>query len=297
MTEFTSTPATEALFDLGEGVLWDDRAQLVRWVDINKGRVLSGKIVGDTIEILTDVSVGQTAGAVALAEDGGLLVAGARGLITLSPEGEISVGPDVISGREGFRLNDGMVDPFGSYIVGTLSLNGPSTEEVLLRVHPDGSVETLREGIQLSNGLGFSPDGSTVYHVDTFAGTLSSHSYGAGEFDHREPWHVVIDKFPAYPDGITVDAEGNIWVALWSGSAVNCYSPQGELLSQVTVDATQPTCPEFVGENLDRLAITSAQQNLETWSDHSGALFLADTSTRGLPSSRWAGSTTHPYWL
>jgi sugar lactone lactonase YvrE len=288
--------ATEAVYDLAEGVIWDDRASLVRWVDIRKGRVLAGRIAGTTIADIAEVVLGQTAGAVALAEDGGLLVAAARGLATISPDGAISFGPDLLGERGNVRLNDGTVDPQGRFVVGSLTLTDPTGDEVLLRVSADGVVETLRTGVRLSNGITFSPDGATIYHVDTFAGTVSRHSYDVGEFDRDEPWVTVIADLPHYPDGLTVDAEGNLWVALFGGSGVRAYSSAGELLDEVRIDATQATCPAFVGPGLDILAITSAQEGLADWSDDSGAIFLADVGATGIPVTRWPGSTLTPYW-
>src|SRR6187431_973846 len=153
MTQFIAAQATDAEFDLAEGILWDDRASLVRWVDIWKGRVLSGALQEGRIVDIASVELGQTAGAVALAEDGGLLVAAARGLATISPDGTVSFGPELLGDRREVRFNDGSVDPHGRFVVGTLALGAATGEEVLLRISPDGSVETLRTGTGLSNGI------------------------------------------------------------------------------------------------------------------------------------------------
>ena len=277
-------------YDLAEGVLYDDRAGLVRFVDIREGRVLSARLDGDRLVDTAEVRVRETVGAIALAEDGGLLVAAARRLATISPEGDLAFGPELLTEERPMRFNDGGVDPQGRFVVGTLSLSEPAGIEKLLRVSPDGSVETLREGIQLSNGLGWSPDGATIYHVDTYAKTLSSHSYGAGDFDHDEPWVAIVTEFPGYPDGMRVDAEGMLWVAQFSGSCVVRYAPDGREVARVTVDAQQPTCVGFVG---DRLVITSAIEHLtpEERVPADGALFLADVGVAGVPVNRWSGST------
>jgi len=295
----TGIPATEALYDLAEGILWDERAQLVRWVDIWKGRVLAAELHGDRLVTVSDVSLGQTAGAVALAEDGGLLVAAARGLAVISPDGAMSFGPDLLGDRKGTRFNDGSADLFGTFVVGSLTIGDDTGDDVLLRVYPNGRVETIREGVRLSNGIAFSPDGNTIYHVDTFAHTVSSHSWGFGPFDHRERWVTVLDEshLPANPDGLTTDSTGALWVAQWGGSSVRRHSPNGELLDVVTVDAVQVSCPAFVSAGLATLAITSAQEGLATFTDKSGAIFLADVDATGLPVPRWSGSTTTPYWL
>jgi sugar lactone lactonase YvrE len=292
----TAVAATAPEFELAEGVLWDDRALLVRWVDIWSGRVLSGRLEDTRLTDIRAVELGQTAGAVALAEDGGLLVAAARGLATIAPDGGLSFGPDLLGDRRGVRLNDGSVDPQGRFVVGTLALGEATGEEVLLRVSADGAVETLRTGIRLSNGIAFSPDGATIFHVDTLANTISSHSYGAGDFDREEPWVVVLRDLPAYPDGLTVDSDGMLWVAQWGGSSVRRHAPTGELLDVVKVDATQASCPAFVGADLATLAITTAQEGLHGWTDQSGAIFLAEIGVTGLAAPRWGGSTTTPFW-
>lgn len=296
MTVITATAATPAQYDLAEGIIWDDRAALVRWVDIWRGHVVSGRLADGSIQEITSVNIGQTAGAVAVAEDGGLLIAAARGLAVIAPDGRIAYGPDLLGGRSAVRFNDGSVDPQGRFVVGTLSLADETGEETLLRISPDGTVETLRTGIRLSNGVAFAPDGKTVYHVDTLAGTISSHSYGPGEFDFDEAWQDVMTDFPAFPDGLTVTTDGSLWVAQWGGSGVRRYSPAGDLLDVVTVNATQASCPAFVGPGLRTLAITTAQEGLTDWEDASGSIFLAETEATGLPLNLWRGSTTTPYW-
>ena len=152
-------------------------------------------------------------------------------------------------------------------------------------------VETLRTGVRLSNGIAFSPDGATIYHVDTYAGTV------AASADDGATWRVLIDDLPYPPDGLTVSSDGDLWIAQYDGACVLRCSPAGQVIDEIRIDAPQATCPAFVGPDLDMLAITSAQENLEHWTDHSGALFLDPSpGATGLPASPWPGSTTHPYW-
>jgi sugar lactone lactonase YvrE len=288
-------------YDLAEGVLWDDRAGLVRFVDIREGRVLSARLEGDSLIDTREVRLGETVGAVGLAEDGGLLVAAARRLAVIAPDGDVQFGPELVGPAS--RFNDGGVDPQGRFVVGTAPLGDPTGEEVLLRVSADGGVETLRSGVKLSNGLGWSPDGATIYQIDTYAPSISSHSYGSGAFDADEPWVPVVTDFPGSPDGMRVDSEGMLWVAMYGGGCVVRYSAGdhstgGRELSRIVVDAQQPTCPGFVGPGLDRLAITSGIEHLppEKTRPGDGALYLADPGVTGLPANRWAGSTTNPGW-
>ena len=101
---------------------------------------------------------------------------------------------------------------------------------------------------------------------------------------------------PHHPDGLTVSSDGDLWVAQFGGSGVLRYSPAGELRDEIAIDATQATCPGFVGPGLGILAITSAQEGLDDWTDQSGAIFLADAGATGLPVTRWPGNTLTPYW-
>ena len=292
--------AIDPVYELAEGILWDDRADLVRWVDLWEGRVLSASLRDGRLVDVAGTSIGQTAGAVALAEDGGLLVAAARGLAVISADGLVQLGPDLLGDRTGVRFNDGTVDLQGRFVVGTLSFTGKSAQDLgveqLLRVSANGRVEVIREGVRLSNGIAFSPRGDVIYHSDTFAGTVSSHSYDPDPFRIDEPWVTVLDALPAYPDGLTVDADGNLWVAQWGGGSVRCHAPSGELLAVVNVDAAQVSCPAFIGPGRDILAITTGQEGLDVVTDQTGAIFLATPGRTGLPENRWAGSTTTPYW-
>ena len=296
MTVFTATPATSARYELGEGILWDDHTGLVHWVDIWKGDVLSGRVRDGLVVDITAIEFGQTVGAVALAGDSGLLVAAARGLAVVGADGTVSIGPDLLGGRTHARWNDGTVDPQGRFVVGSVAIGAETGTEVLVRVSPDGATETLRRGIRLSNGIAFAPDGATIYHVDTLAGTVSRHSYGPGSFQHAEPWVPVVAGFAAMPDGLTISADGSLWVAHWGGGCIRRHSPTGELLDVVQVAATQTTCASFVGPDLDILAITTAREGPDARTEGAGAVFLAQTTSTGLLPHRWGGSTTTPYW-
>ncbi|HUX72050.1 MAG TPA: SMP-30/gluconolactonase/LRE family protein [Cellulomonadaceae bacterium] len=295
-TPFLSRQATGPEFELAEGILWDDRRHEVVWVEITEGDLHVAGFDGTDLTARRVLPFGPTVGAVALTEDGGYLLAGSRGLVTLSPDGVLRRGPDLLGERQDVRLNDGTVDPQGRFLVGTLSLTGPTGLEELLRISPDGTVETVRTGLSLSNGVAFSPDGATVYHVDTLRHSLESHSYGPGAFDHDEPWVPVRAAFAGHPDGLVVDAEGLLWVAQWGASRVQRFAADGVLVAEVSVDAPQVSCMAFIGPERDTLAITTAREGLASPPAASGALFLADVGTTGLPEHRWAGSTRAPSW-
>jgi len=261
-------------YSLAEGILWDDRAGLAVWVDIHNGDLV--RDLAAPVRTHLDSSVG----AVALAEDGGYLVAGRSALITVAPDGTVSHGPDLIDPARA-RFNDGIVDPQGRFIVGTVSL-GENVDQVLLRIAPDGTVETLRTGITLSNGLAFTADG-TMLHVDTYAKTVSALRDGE--------WVTVLSAFEGYPDGITVDADDRLWVAQYGAGLVQRFTLDGELLETVTIDTPEATCVGFLPEGL---AITSGAESATD--PNAGAIYLAEVDATGVPENRWAGSTSRPFW-
>lgn len=295
----TAQPATAVRDALGEGVLWDDRTGEIVWVDILDATIIRGRLTGARdVRISSSVKLSDFVGAVALAEDGGMLAAGARGLVAVSPEGDISYGPDLMGDRRDVRWNDGSVDPQGRFLVGSLALTEPAACERLLRIDAEGNTDVLRTGLTLSNGIGFSPGGGTIYHVDSLAGTVAAHSYGPGPFRTDEPWDIILDGFEATPDGLTVDTDGHLWVAEWGAGRVRQFRTDGTLLQTVQVDAPQTTCPAFVGEKLDILAITTATTGLDQPAQAgSGFLHLAHPRAKGQPTPRWPGSTRNPFWL
>ena len=266
--------ATPQRYSLAEGIIWDERAGQALWVDID-----AGDLVRD-LDHPVARHLDTTVGAVALAEDGGLLVAGHRGLIAIAADSVSSRGPDLVGAAS--RLNDGIVDPQGRFIVGSASTTGQAGDQVLLRVSPDGSVETLRDGLSLSNGLAFSSDG-TLFHVDTWVKTISALRDGA--------WVTVIDGFEGYPDGITIDSDDRLWVALYGSGRVERYTLDGELLETVTIGTPEATCVGFLPAGL---AITSGAESATD--AEAGAIYLATVATTGRPENRWAGSTADPYW-
>jgi sugar lactone lactonase YvrE len=143
------------------------------------------------------------------------------------------------------------------------------------------------DDLTLSNGLGWSPDGGTFYSIDSLRGAVFARSYPSGE-------RTVLLQFPdEVPDGMCVDTDGNLWIAIWGAGEVRSFTPTGELRGVVTVPAPHTTCPAFAGPGLDVLVITTATAELtpEQLSAYplSGHLFTARVGATGLPATPWAG--------
>jgi|HubBroStandDraft_5_1064220.scaffolds.fasta_scaffold63994_2 sugar lactone lactonase YvrE len=283
--------ASTDVFGLGEGPLWDPPRRRLLWVDVNAGTVHAGELSGSQVVRRQSWQLDRTVGAVVSSAAGDLLVAGARALITVTAAGSVT-GPAIMP-EPTRRLNDGGCDPAGNFLVGTLALDGARGHEILVRIERDETVTVVDDDLTLSNGLAWSADGTLLYSVDSVPGTVWIRSYDAatGATGPRREWLRVTDGLP---DGICLDAEGYLWLAIWGAGQVRRYAPDGQLAGIVDVPAPHTSSVAFVGEGLDRLLITTAAvdlaaEQLAAFPD-SGRLFLADVGVTGLPVTPWSGA-------
>ena len=240
---------------------------------------------------------GETVGAVAVGDDGSLLVAGRQRLLVLHPDGTRLEGPRVVRAGEHRRLNDAGTDPAGRFLVGTLALGEPTGREVLVRLDHDGSLTTLDDDLTLSNGLGFSPDGTLLYSVDTLRHVIHVRAYdpSTGEVGERRE-HLRVE--PGYPDGIAVDQRGDLWVAVWGAGAVHRYDPAGALQQVVPVPAPHTSSVALCGDDLRTLVVTTATEGLsaDRLAAHplSGRLFTTRVDVPGVPVAPWRSASLAP---
>jgi sugar lactone lactonase YvrE len=290
-----TTIAADVLVDaaatLGEGPVWDPDGATVLWVDILGRRVLSTALDGGTDVICETPS---DVGAVARREAGGLILVLVDGFWALG-SGARSPTPFARHvSRPGVRFNDAKVDPAGRLVAGTMAYTEEPGSGELVRLEIDATITPLIPKVTISNGLGWSPDGRTMYYVDTATQRVDAFDYasGRGEISRRRPF-VTLPRGEGAPDGLAVDAEGAIWVALWGGGRVHRYLPDGRLAAVVTVPATNSTSCAFVGPDLDRLVITSARTGLPddrlAAEPHAGALFIASPDVPGLAVPAFGG--------
>ena len=297
MKRFRATPASDQRYGLAEGPFWDAVRGRVLWVDINAGAVHTGMLAAGRVTEVSVLHPDRTVGAVVIARDGELLVAGARVLYRVSPDGLVSAGPRILPEHTASRLNDGACDPAGRFLVGSLALDDRPTEEILVRVEGDGRITELDHDLGLSNGIAFSPLGDRLFSVDTLAGIVWVRDYDAttGTVGRR---HAFLQLAGCLPDGMCADEHGNLWIAMWGSGEIRCYSTAGEQVAAVDVAAPNTSSVAFVGLNLDTLLITSASEQLSD-EQHarfpdSGRLFTVDVGVRGMPVSAWAGTSAIP---
>lgn len=255
--------------------------------------MFEGTLGADGIAVTGQHRFDGMVGAVVVAADGTLLVAAQEHLVAVAPDGTRRDGPRIVPAGEGRRCNDGGCDPAGRFLVGTLALDGNSEREALVRLETDGSVTVLDSDLTLSNGLAWSADSGLFYSVDTLRHVVNVRSYDAvtGAVGERR-MHLRIDD--GSPDGICLDAEDHLWVAVWGAGEVRRFSPEGELVARIVVPAPHTSCPAFAGADLRTLVITTARdelsdEQLRAFPD-SGRLFTVRLDVPGLPVPAWSGS-------
>jgi sugar lactone lactonase YvrE len=288
----TPVTATKEFFQPAEGPVWDAARHRLLWVDILSGTVLEGILHDGEIEVNRRHQFGGMVGAVTVADDGTILVAAQEHLVLLLPDGSRENGVRIVPAGQRRRLNDSSTDPAGRFLVGTLSLGEPSDEEILVRLEPNGHLTVLDNDLTLSNGLAWSTDGMKMYSVDTNRQTIYVRDYDptSGAVGDRRT-HLRLEF--GSPDGIAMDVEDHLWVAVWGEGEVRRFAPDGSLVDRVSVPAQHTSCVAFAGEDLRTLVITTATAELSDGDlpnrPDSGRLFSVRTDVPGLPVPIWSG--------
>ncbi len=198
-------------------------------------------------------------GALAPALDGGYVVAAGPGFLFVNEDGSVRELAQPEAGRTDVRMNDGACDPQGRFRAGTMAYDESPGAGALYRLELDGSCTTPLTGLTIANGIGWSADGSTMYLNDSGTGCLDSFRFDGDRGAITNPRMLVRSDRPGVvPDGLTVDEEDGIWVALWGGGAVNRYVPDGSLLASLELPVERPNSCAFRGLDRATLFITTA---------------------------------------
>ena len=271
---------------LGECPLWDTRDQSLYWID-SKARLVRRVRHGEYREWSTPSDVGS----IALTQRGRLVLSLEDGFHLLDlGSGATRRLAEIRHKGSSMRMNDGRTDRQGRFVAGSMVLGRHDKDGADYRLDTDGRATQLFDGIALANATCFSPDGRTLYHADSFSDTVSAVDYDPAT-GAVGPRRALFNTRPhgSAPDGTTVDANGNLWVALVQASKLGCFRPDGTLLRLLDVPTPYPTCPCFGGENLDVLYVTSISNSGNLMrSEHpdAGALFaFHGLGVRGLPET------------
>lgn len=268
----------------GEGPVWSARWGGLRWVDM---------LAGDVLSLGEDGSVGRRhvagiAAAVRPRRGGGAVIGVEHGFALEDPDGSVSM-LEALWDDPGVRMNEGGCDPDGRFYCGSMAYDQRPGAAALYRLDPDRATRVVLEGVTVSNGLDWSPDGTLAYYNDTPTGEIAVFDYSAGEglTDRR-----TFARIPSggLPDGLTVDSEGGVWAAIVNRGSVQRYSPQGHLDEVIELHASKVTACTFGGPELDRLYITTSKEDVDTAADPlAGSLFVADVGVRGRPVREFDG--------
>lgn len=278
---------------LGEGAIWHPTEKRLYWIDIEAAELhlydpATGK---DTL-----FHTGEKPGTVVPVKGGGVLLATQNSIRKLDTEiGELTLVAKPLHDPQ-LRFNDGKVDPSGRFWVGTMAYDVQKGAAALYRMDKDKSFHQVLDKVTISNGLVWSADKKTMYYVDSPTLTVQAFDYddASGAISKGRVTVRIPEAVGGSPDGMAIDAEGKLWIALWGAAAViRCEPGTGEVLQRVEVPALHVTSVAFGGENLDVLYITSAREGmspaqLETY-PKSGGLFAVKPGVRGVPAEFYAG--------
>jgi xylono-1,5-lactonase len=275
---------------LGEGPVWVAREQALYWVDIKGYRIFRLEESGERTEWPTPLRVCSL---VPRALEG--FIGGTdRGIALIEPTaGRFEVIANPEEHLQHNRFNDGKIDRKGAFWAGTMDDLEQDASGTLYRVNPDLSCTAIDTDYRITNGPAFSPDGRTMYHNDTARQVTYAFDLDEGGCALDRRIFLQFGPGDGNPDGMTVDAEGCLWIAFWGGSCVRRFSPAGERLETVRLPVSQPSSCAFGGPDLDELYVTSASAGLDEsalkMQPNAGGLFMFTPGVRGLEEVPFAG--------
>ena len=288
----------DAQADLGEGPAWEGQTGNLYWVDIHAGRLHIFKPQDGSDR---SFAVGEYLGCAAPRRSGGLVLGLRSGFATIDsvlPAGEqleLRKLANPEPGLPGNRFNDGKCDPAGRFLAGSMDDAEIEASGSLYSLSPDGSVKTLLHATRIANGLAWSPDQRTFYFIDTPTRSVMAYDYDLATGSLANP-RLAISVPPAlgWPDGMTSDSQGRLWVAMWGGARLTRWDPaSGQLLEEIPFPALNVSSCAFGGPHLSDLYITSARKGMDAGQlvryPLSGGLFRIRTNIEGMPTFAFGG--------
>jgi sugar lactone lactonase YvrE len=263
-TSAAAEPVGDVTAVLGEGPYWADEESCLLWVDIASGQLFRTHIPSGGTE---SMSLGAASAAFP-ALGGGIVSAGDNRLVLHTPPpapGQEWVARVIaeVPAREGIRFNDASVDPAGRVWVGSMHIDEAEPLGELYRLDPGRVLTPVVKGVTVSNGIGWSPDGSRMYYADTPMRRVDVFDYdpATGEAFQRRLF-TDLSRMEGVPDGLTVDVDGCVWVAMWDGGALRRFTPDGQQDAVLPVPVSRPTSCAFGGPDLADLYVTTASLGL-----------------------------------
>jgi sugar lactone lactonase YvrE len=279
---------------LGEGPVWDVREERIYWVDIVRHEIHSCTGNGHDHRV---INTGESVSAVALNSKGKLLAALQHGFAFIDlTDGSKEWINNPVEDVPGNRFNDGKCDPSGRFWAGTMNMQGAKNAGNVYTLETDGSASVKLKGVSVSNGMAWSPDGCYFYFIDTATREISAFDFDTVSGEIRNQRTVVqVPQEMGKPDGMTIDTEGMLWVALWDGWSISRWDPfTGALLCRIILPVAHISSCTFGGKDLRDIYVTSASLGLTDQQKKeqplAGSVFvLRGTPFRGLPAIPFDG--------
>lgn len=268
---------------VGEGPLWHPDEQRVYWVDIGRGRMFRYAPATGDHEMVYE---GEPIGGFTLQEDGSLLIFLSRGTVKIWRDGEMTTVIEEIAAERETRFNDVIADPLGGVFCGTM----PAGDRLgcLYRLDPSGELTVVLPEVDVSNGMGFTPDRKQMYYTESMPRVIWIFDYDetTGSLSNRRPFVTPPEEL-GVPDGMTVDADGNVWSAFWGGSCLIRYNPDGQETLRIPFAEPKVSCVAFGGDDYADMYVTTAGGDEKaTDGENAGALFRLRLGIRGVPEFR-----------
>ena len=275
---------------LGEGPIWVEREAALYWLDI-KGRKIFRL---DSGERLTEWPTPLRIGSLAPRRSGGFIAGTEDGIAIVDPAAdrfEVIIRPE--ENLPDNRFNDGKVDRRGRFWAGTMDDSEKTAAGTLYCVDSDAKWGAVDSGYRVTNGPAFSPSGDVMYHNDSARQVTYAFAMDSSGTPGDRRVFLQFKKGDGYPDGMTVDREGCLWIAFWDGWCVRRYSPSGEWLETIDMPVARPTSCAFGGRDLDQLYVTSASIGLDDkakeMQPNAGGLFIVVPGVQGIADVPFAG--------
>lgn len=271
---------------IGENPLWHATHRRLYWCDVPLGRLYRFDPETRTTELLRDGAQERAMiGGFTIQHDGSLLLFMDGGRIDRWAESASEILIHPVLTHAGMRFNDVIADPLGRVFCGTLYIDG-NRPGSLFRLDLDGSLTSVLDDVLCSNGMAFSRDNRHLFHTDSLRRTITRFDYdiASGSIANPTPW-IITHVADGLPDGLTIDAEGNLWSAQWGGGCIICYSPAGCEQRRVVLPVAKVTSLAFGGDHLRTLYITTSGGKDAARHPLAGALFTADPSASGVLES------------
>jgi sugar lactone lactonase YvrE len=291
MERYVAAACSKERAELGEGARWDGVGRRLLWVDVPTGRLFCAEFRDGRLVTTATYQVPGYLTAVAPldAPAGGWIIAAHEGFGHLAADGTLTVLAEPEAGKDGrIRMNDGACDPAGRFWAGSMAYDATPGAGSLYRYDGNGRYSRILEGVSISNGLGWSPDGTRMYYADSSTQTISVFVYDAATAAiANQRTLATVDPGDGMPDGLCVDSEGALWVAIWGAGQVRRYTPDGIQAAVVEVAARQPSSCALGGPEGRHLFITTARADLPedtlAAEPDTGRVFVTEVAVPGPP--------------